>query len=150
MRAFALAASLLFAPAAADARDLTFGRGTEQASIDPHFNDAGNDVSANQIIRSVASFVVPRDARRHTSSVAASGSRPTLVSSRQIGSVMGSLFGAASQAIRSSGLHLVFEPSLIGSYTQVETARVRHVPRMQQQCNQPGPPGLMGGPEAMP
>ena len=49
MRAAALALSLLFATVA-DARDLIFGRGTEQASIDPHFNDAGNDVSTNQNI----------------------------------------------------------------------------------------------------
>ena len=42
-------AALLSAGTAAG-RDLTFGRGTEHAAIDPHFNDAGNDVSTNQNI----------------------------------------------------------------------------------------------------
>ena len=50
MRRAALALALLLAAPAADARDLVFGRGTEQAAIDPHFNDAGNDVSTNQNI----------------------------------------------------------------------------------------------------
>ena len=45
-----LAAALLVGATAADAHDLVFGRGTEQASIDPDFNDAGNDVSTNQNI----------------------------------------------------------------------------------------------------
>jgi peptide/nickel transport system substrate-binding protein len=44
----ALGCVLLAGPAAA--RDLVFGRGTEQAAIDPDFNDAGNDVSTNQNI----------------------------------------------------------------------------------------------------
>jgi peptide/nickel transport system substrate-binding protein len=42
--------ALALTAATAQARDLVFGRGTEQASIDPHFNDAGNDVSTNQNI----------------------------------------------------------------------------------------------------
>ncbi len=50
MRATLLALSLLAAAAPADARDLIFARGTEQAAIDPHFNDAGNDVSTAQNI----------------------------------------------------------------------------------------------------
>jgi peptide/nickel transport system substrate-binding protein len=46
----ALAFSLVLNASIAGARDLVFGRGTEQASIDPDFNDAGNDVSTNQNI----------------------------------------------------------------------------------------------------
>lgn len=42
-------AALLLA-GTAHATDLIFGRGTEHAAIDPHFNDAGNDVSTNQNI----------------------------------------------------------------------------------------------------
>ena len=49
MRALAIAA-LLLAIQPAHARDLVFARSTEQASIDPHFNDAGNDVSTAQNI----------------------------------------------------------------------------------------------------
>ena len=45
---FLLAFSMAFGTA--DARDLVFARGTEHISIDPHFNDAGNDVSTNQNI----------------------------------------------------------------------------------------------------
>ena len=45
-----LAAFCLLAAAPAAARDLVFARGTEHAAIDPHFNDAGNDVSTNQNI----------------------------------------------------------------------------------------------------
>jgi peptide/nickel transport system substrate-binding protein len=44
------AAALLLAAPAAEARDLVFARGTEQISIDPHYNNAGNDVSTNQDI----------------------------------------------------------------------------------------------------
>lgn len=50
MRKAVLVFSLLLAASAAQARDLVFARGTEHASIDPHFNDAGNDVSTNQNI----------------------------------------------------------------------------------------------------
>ncbi len=50
MRTAVFALSLLLAAPAAHARDLVFARGTEHASIDPHFNDAGNDGSTNQNI----------------------------------------------------------------------------------------------------
>ena len=50
MRVPVLMLCLLLAAPAAQARNLVFGRGTEQAAIDPHFNDAGNDVSTNQNI----------------------------------------------------------------------------------------------------
>ena len=50
MRISALVLAAALAAPAAQAADLVFGRGTEHASIDPHFNDAGNDVSTNQNI----------------------------------------------------------------------------------------------------
>jgi len=50
MRVVLFVLGLLLSTSAAYARDLVFARGTEQASIDPHFNDAGNDVSTNQNI----------------------------------------------------------------------------------------------------
>ncbi len=50
MRISALVLAAALAAPVAQAADLVFGRGTEHASIDPHFNDAGNDVSTNQNI----------------------------------------------------------------------------------------------------
>lgn len=50
LAAISLAIALVLAAAPSHARDLVVARGTEQASIDPHFNDAGNDVSTNQNI----------------------------------------------------------------------------------------------------
>lgn len=50
MRTALLAVALLMCATGADARNLVFGRGTEQISIDPDFNDAGNDVSTDQNI----------------------------------------------------------------------------------------------------
>ncbi len=50
MRARSLALLAALTLSQAQAADLVFGRGTEHASIDPHFNDAGNDVSTNQNI----------------------------------------------------------------------------------------------------
>ncbi len=50
MRLVVLILAGLLAQHTAQARDLVVARGTEQASIDPHFNDAGNDVSTGQNI----------------------------------------------------------------------------------------------------